>query len=217
MKRLLPALLVCACVLPNDVVGVTGADGGFGGGGTGSDGGTSGGTAFAPSGTASDDTAGTTAMPPEPESCTVGVCTCMEPSCSIVCDPIVEDTPCAMVCGAGQECWFDCPEGGCEFVCEVDAICHLDCPGGGCTMNCVFSDLCEMDCNAEPDAQPCSGTCSAETCNINCPVGGCSLECFEGTTECSTTSCEAECSVACNNVTACEGSCQGVNAECPPY
>jgi len=216
LRLFVPLLLVCACVLPNDVVGVTGADGGFGGGGTGSNG--TGGTAFVPAGTAAEtgteSGGGDAPMPPEPDPCTVGICTCTEDPCYQVCEPIVQDTPCALVCPSGSECWFECPDGDCEFVCQPDSICHLDCAGGGCSMNCTFADSCEMTCSPDPEDEPCLGNCSADVCILNCPAGGCTLDCLSAGL-CSTTDCEAECSVACNNVVQCEGACEDVNVECP--
>ena len=194
------SVLQIACVLPNDVVGVTGASGQSG-------------TAdneSAPDSTADDgmsNEASVTGTAPPRETCD-GVCSC-EASCSESCDPL--SGGCVWDCSSAADCDLACGSGDCVVDCTDDATCDVACDGPNCVMDCTSAERCAMaTSNSNGHVMTCVDT---PECVLDCPAGDCQLDCSNATT-CRITNCATDCLLTCSGVETCDNSCNDPLAGC---
>lgn len=187
------ALAAVACQLPNDVVGVTGAQNADDSPGDASAANTS-------TGVSPDDTA---EAPPVP---CPGICECTEDPCRQQCEI---GGVCQWTCPDDTTCELDCVGSGCIYDCNAGSSCDLDCEST-CSADCNGAEICDIDC-AGPNCIV--GCVDTDVCELDCPQGNCTLQCDNATT-CRMTSCELGCIVDCTDVDNCENSCDDLLAGC---
>lgn len=67
-------------------------------------------------------------------------------------------------CSGGEQCNWECPEGGCNFACAGGSSCNIDCEGGGCNLSCAGGAVCNFDCQGGG----CNHACAAGSdCNVD--------------------------------------------------
>ena len=128
------ALAAAACQLPNDVVGVTGAQNADDSPGDAS-------TTVASTSTgvvAPDDTADS---PPVP---CPGICQCTEDPCRQQCE---NGGACQWTCPEDTTCELDCPEGNCTLSCDNATTCRMTSCEVGCIVDCTDVDNCDNSCD----------------------------------------------------------------------
>jgi hypothetical protein len=76
-------------------------------------------------------------------------------------------------CEDGEDCNFECADGGCSQSCSSGSVCEASCAGGGCSQSCSSGAECNFSCAGGDCTQSClaSGTCKA-----SCTGNGCTSD-----------------------------------------